>query len=126
MKPRYTHDCAKCTYQGSHGKFDVYRCKSTFHDTDNLIARYSSDGPDYSSMMRSSFGRLVMAHVMTSVGNYPVTEGEEQKLPDWVEAIVTVMFFQKAPETECLVAPKCGECGSEHHPALTCPERIRV
>ena len=54
MKPKYTHDCDACTFLG-HWRgsdlegnpvldYDLYRC-----GTSTVIARYSSDGPDYIS-----------------------------------------------------------------------------
>ncbi len=49
MKAFYTHDCDKCNLisiavvEGR--EMDLYYCTFT-HD---LVARYSSDGPDYSS-----------------------------------------------------------------------------
>lgn len=51
MQPTYTHDCPKCKYLGSmligHQTADWYECKGL--DT-SVIARFSSDGPDYWSM----------------------------------------------------------------------------
>jgi len=54
MKPVYTHDCDNCKYLGTDtidgDVVDFYYC----HDSEDtmfssLIARYSSDGGDYSS-----------------------------------------------------------------------------
>lgn len=56
MKPFHTHDCDECILLGKleteERKYDLYLCEadpvmSSGHDT--LIARYSSDGPDYIS-----------------------------------------------------------------------------
>ena len=46
--PRYTHDCTNCTFLGQHKEFDLYVCAVGKNIT-TVIARYSSDGPDYVS-----------------------------------------------------------------------------
>lgn len=52
--PRYEHDCATCQFLGRFGRSDLY-----YHGggiaARTIIARYSSDGPDYQSGL--SFGR---------------------------------------------------------------------
>jgi len=45
-KPRYQHDCDACVFLGEHKKYDLYFCGG---DWPTVIARYSSDGPDYTS-----------------------------------------------------------------------------
>jgi hypothetical protein len=46
VKPLYIHDCDLCTFLGtSDGKSDLYVCLPG----KTLIARHSSDGPDYTS-----------------------------------------------------------------------------
>ncbi len=48
MKPLFEHDCTCCTYLGTENDHDLYHCgQSGFGQT--VIARYSSDGPDYMS-----------------------------------------------------------------------------
>jgi hypothetical protein len=47
-KPRYEHDCNACVYLGKHKEFDLYFCDTAFP---TIIARFSSDGPDYASGM---------------------------------------------------------------------------
>jgi len=49
--PRYTHDCSACTFLGEHGFDDLYHCPQ--HGNPTLIARRSSEGPDYSSFPAS-------------------------------------------------------------------------
>lgn len=43
--PMYTHDCENCQFLGWHEKHDLYYCPPT----GSYVARYSSDGPDYTS-----------------------------------------------------------------------------
>jgi hypothetical protein len=49
MKAFYTHDCDQCNLISiavmDGREMDLYYCTAT----DDLVARYSSDGPDYSS-----------------------------------------------------------------------------
>jgi hypothetical protein len=46
--PRYVHICDRCRYLGQHDKYDLYACVIG-SQIDTLVARYSSDGPDYVS-----------------------------------------------------------------------------
>ena len=46
--PRYTHDCTNCTFLGQHKEFDLYVC-AVDKKINTVIARYSSDSPDYIS-----------------------------------------------------------------------------
>lgn len=48
-KPRYQHDCIACHFLGRFEDSDLYVC-SRSKTLASLIARQSSDGPDYSSM----------------------------------------------------------------------------
>ena len=48
-KPRFTHDCDRCTFLGQDGKHDLYYCPQGSFPT--VIARYGNDGPDYTSGM---------------------------------------------------------------------------
>jgi hypothetical protein len=50
--PRYVHDCTDCVYLGEHEHYDLYVCKvrTLMAPIPTLIARFSSDGPDYTSM----------------------------------------------------------------------------
>jgi hypothetical protein len=49
-KPRYEHDCDNCDFLGRHEEYDLY-----YHPNrpewylPSVIARWSSDGPDYIS-----------------------------------------------------------------------------
>jgi hypothetical protein len=51
-KPYYVHDCAACTFLGRYDwggqSYDLYTCKQG-RDWPTVIARFSSDGPDYLS-----------------------------------------------------------------------------
>jgi hypothetical protein len=47
LKPRYEHDCPKCTYLGSLQEFDIYTCPQGGNPT--IVARFSGKGPDYFS-----------------------------------------------------------------------------
>lgn len=72
-KPKYQHDCEACTYLGTiiypspladgtapFSNADLYYCgrrKDIMEGT--LVARHSSDGPDYSSVPVSIVGSLL-------------------------------------------------------------------
>jgi len=46
MKPKFTHDCNCCRFLGTHEEQDLYYCHGNIP---TVIARHSSDGPDYTS-----------------------------------------------------------------------------
>lgn len=46
--PRYTHDCTNCNFLGQYKEFDLYVC-AVGKKISTVIARYSSNGPDYAS-----------------------------------------------------------------------------
>lgn len=46
--PLYKHDCNECVYLGSYKKVDLYFCNQ-WGELKTVIARYSDDGPDYTS-----------------------------------------------------------------------------
>lgn len=48
-KPFFEHDCESCKFLGHYKNQDLYFCENEFDST--VIARRSSDGPDYSSGM---------------------------------------------------------------------------
>lgn len=59
-KPQYTHDCVQCVFLGTLAKnpeydleeqYDLYYCPCSDDPTEasTVIARWSSDGPDYTS-----------------------------------------------------------------------------
>ena len=54
--PRFAHDCSACRYLGQFGESDLYFCKGSFESS--VIARRSSDGPDYSSGMPFAYGSI--------------------------------------------------------------------
>ena len=45
-EPKYKHDCDHCTFLGHYNRADLYWCGGKYP---TIIARYSSDGPDYVS-----------------------------------------------------------------------------
>ena len=53
--PHFQHDCDSCTFLGRHLShkssmpLDLYACTRNNGIIDTVIARYSSNGPDYSS-----------------------------------------------------------------------------
>lgn len=59
MKPTHTHDCKHCKLLGTINSVDnpghvadLYHCRNPFPNIrgeGSVIARYSSDGPDYAS-----------------------------------------------------------------------------
>lgn len=49
VKPRHTHDCDRCVFLGQHEEYDLYFCKQVAGFGDTVIARFGSEGPDYSS-----------------------------------------------------------------------------
>lgn len=49
-RPRYIHDCTRCTFLGQHGTADLYFCPQ-IEGLPTVIARYSSNGADYQSGM---------------------------------------------------------------------------
>ncbi len=53
--PVHTHDCDECCYLGSidlKEVYDLYFCSEAFIPT--VIARYGSNGPDYTSGMEAA------------------------------------------------------------------------
>lgn len=44
--PVFEHDCDECVFLGHYEKHDLYYCGK---DIETVIARWSSDGPDYAS-----------------------------------------------------------------------------
>lgn len=48
-KPRWRHDCERCTFLGRFNQFDLYHCGQSNFPT--VIARFSDEGPDYLSGM---------------------------------------------------------------------------
>ena len=47
LEPLFDHDCKDCVFLGTHEGMDLYVCPQRGMPT--LIARHSSDGPDYTS-----------------------------------------------------------------------------
>ena len=55
-KPLFEHDCEGCIFLGSYqckrfGPVDLYFCGKKSGNNNTVIARYSSEGPDYGSGM---------------------------------------------------------------------------
>lgn len=51
MHMRYEHDCKRCVPLGQHEEYDLYYCESGA-GMPTLVARWSSEGPDYKSGLR--------------------------------------------------------------------------
>ena len=47
--PQYQHDCDTCTFLGQYKNYDLYFCPQRGLPT--VIARWSDNGPDYTSGM---------------------------------------------------------------------------
>lgn len=48
---RFRHDCENdCIYVGPYENFDLYVHQNSHNEAETVIARYGSDGPDYSSL----------------------------------------------------------------------------
>jgi hypothetical protein len=61
MKPKYQHDCDQCKFLGQFYGFDVYTCVGS---DPSIIARFSSDGPDYYSTSVSTFKKHVTENIL--------------------------------------------------------------
>lgn len=48
MRNLYQHDCSRCSFLGQHEGHDLYFCEQGGL-LPTVIARYGSDGPDYTS-----------------------------------------------------------------------------
>lgn len=48
---RFEHDCAKCTFLGQFGDYDLYHCLKQGPEFPTVIARWGDDGPEYNSGM---------------------------------------------------------------------------
>lgn len=53
--PRYEHDCDSCIFLGSYAYhnqvYDLYFCNQAVFSYPTVIARYGSEGPDYTSSL---------------------------------------------------------------------------
>lgn len=67
MKPKFKHDCKHCTFLGGHEEkdeyADLYFCDQ-LHKLPTVIARFSSEGADYTSGLGSSIPALVEAETI--------------------------------------------------------------
>lgn len=50
IKPIFEHDCDSCKFLGVHNQHDLYFCPQSGSNP-TVIARFSSNGPDYTSGM---------------------------------------------------------------------------
>ena len=49
-KPRFTHDCKRCTFLGQFGEFDLYHCDQfQWSRIPTVIARYGNEPWEYAS-----------------------------------------------------------------------------
>ena len=65
--PRYRHDCDVCKFLGIFKDYDLYFCPQGGEPT--VIARYSSDGPDYLSGMPTMESRKAKPQYPLSVAH---------------------------------------------------------
>jgi len=47
-KPRFTHDCKRCTFLGQFGEFDLYHCDQWYR-IPTVTARYGNKPWEYAS-----------------------------------------------------------------------------
>ena len=72
--PLYEHDCNECVYLGELDGSDLYYHPDSGPLTETVIARHSSDGPDYTSGM------------VFSKPYIDIAEEEHYGIPELVEA----------------------------------------
>ena len=91
--PLYTHDCGMCVFRGSYNLFDVWVCRNEGReDLDSLIARRSSDGPDYHSLVRVGFVKTVVDHLN---GRVTGQDDKPAKLPEWMIAVLVKEYGEE-------------------------------
>lgn len=73
--PLHCHDCDKCKFVANVGDIDVYTCNGS------MIARFSSDGPDYSSFPISLFRQMVKENAL--IGGVPIA-GSSMPMRDYL------------------------------------------
>lgn len=94
-RPLYQHDCDCChflgRFQGERGPADLYAHTAGHMPT--VIARYGSDGPDYSSGASFSYGRLT-----------DLTEARlrAQQLGLWTFNVKEALFYVDPEHAQCL------------------------
>lgn len=66
-QPRYKHDCTSCTFLGRYSEYDLYFCKQGGNNP-TVLARFSSQGPDYLSGMDSEMAPLAEARKRARTG----------------------------------------------------------
>lgn len=61
--PRYDHDCQECRFLGGYvwlaNRFDLYVCGQHVFQYPTLIARWGSEGPDYTSSLAQAVREYV-------------------------------------------------------------------
>lgn len=75
MKPLHTHDCDACKYLGTVDDYDLYWCPQRGLGIPTLVARYGSDGPDYTTWNVKLLGEpmkqpMLTAYVLALNANY--------------------------------------------------------
>lgn len=78
MSPLFEHDCTCCTFLGTFDERDLYHHGGSFETT--LIARWSSDGPDYTSGMVFAAPFLSAATDKVVPGNPWLVEAKRRAL----------------------------------------------
>lgn len=54
-RPRYVHDCSKCTFLGCYDEADLYFCKAQCTG-ETVLARFSDEGSNYQSGLCFAYG----------------------------------------------------------------------
>lgn len=60
ISPHFTHDCDDCTFIGHYEGHDIYRCEQG-GIMPTIIARWGSDGPQYSSGPMVAIGDIMLS-----------------------------------------------------------------
>ena len=62
--PQFEHDCTACKFIATINEMDIYLCPG--NGDPSIIARFSSDGPDYASNRVSDFKRSISENNLIS------------------------------------------------------------
>lgn len=76
IKPLHKHDCQECTFLGTFNNQDLYTCAQFGEPT--YIARWSSNGPDYTSQSKAIYDQL-----------------KTDRCFDWLEVAITIHKLNK-------------------------------
>ena len=71
--PKFVHDCECCKFLGHFSGQDLYFCPQPLFNTPTVVARWSSEGPDYMSGL--GFNKLSANHPLTVAKNRAIEAG---------------------------------------------------